>query len=71
MYPEDKKTGAATLPVNSYDLFTLISRIYHFLILARQLELRAHNISPQQFFSFTDHASTRCRSNPGGNSEKR
>ena len=48
MDPEDKKTGAATLPVNSYDLFTLISRIYHFLILARQRELSAHNVSPQQ-----------------------
>ena len=48
MYQEDKKIGEAPLPVTNYDLFTLISRIYHFLILARQRELSAHNISPQQ-----------------------
>ena len=48
MDQEDKKIEKATLPVTNYDLFTLISRINHFLILARQRELSAHNISPQQ-----------------------
>jgi DNA-binding MarR family transcriptional regulator len=48
MYQEDKKTGETILPVTNYDLFTLISRIYHFLILARQRELSAQNVSPQQ-----------------------
>jgi len=42
------KIEEASSPVTNSDLFVLISRIYHFLNLAKQHELSEYSISPQQ-----------------------
>ena len=48
MYKDGNKIEEISSPVTNSDLFVLISRIYHFLILARQRELSQEGISPQK-----------------------
>jgi len=48
LYKDGNKIEEASSPVTNSDLFVLISRIYHFLILARKRELSQEDISPQK-----------------------
>jgi DNA-binding MarR family transcriptional regulator len=48
LYKDGNKIEEASSPVTNSDLFVLISRIYHFLNLAKQHELSEYSISPQQ-----------------------
>ena len=48
MYKDGNKIEEISSPVTNSDLFVLISRIYHFLILARKRELSQEDISPQK-----------------------
>ena len=48
MKRKGNQTEDLILPATNNDLFVLISRIYHFLNLARQQELSQYRITPQQ-----------------------